>query len=93
MSQSQQLRTAEKRAPSTPLTLVNAIKRKLPTKPVLSEPHTSDEDSLPGSTSMYKKEMIDLKFETWLTNQKLQDERELRVFLEIERKAQLGLLN
>lgn len=93
MSQPQQRTTAEKRAPSTPLVLVNAYKRKLATKQAVSEPHLSVEDMLSAPSSSYKKEMIDLKFQMWLTDQKLRDERELREFLEIERRSHLDLLN
>lgn len=84
-------RSVGKRAPTTPLSLVNnSNKRQLAAKGALSEPHSSIADMIPVSSKSYQKEMLDSRFELWVLEQKLATESDTRAFLEIERKALMG---
>lgn len=85
-------RVAEKRAPTTPLSLTNTLKRQLPTKDATTDSRASLDDLVPLSAQMYRLEVLNAKFQMWILEQQLAEERETREFLELERKAHLGLL-
>lgn len=82
-----------KRAPTTPLALVNvSFKRQLAAKNVVSEPHSSIIDTMPASVANYKIELLEAKFENWALEKRLLEEKDTREFLELERKALMGTL-
>lgn len=86
-------RAASKRAPTTPLSLVNASnKRKLQTKSSTSESPTSIADHVPMSMLTYKREMLNSRLNTYVLEQRLKKEAETREFLELERKAYLDTI-
>lgn len=86
-------RAASKRAPTTPLSLVNAsYKRKLQTKSATKDSPSSIAYHVPMTMLTYKKEMLDSKLNTYILEQRLQMETETKEFLELERKAYLGTL-
>ncbi|KAM3122159.1 hypothetical protein CJJ07_005029 [Candidozyma auris] len=72
--------TAQKRGPSTPLMSSNHPKRqqfvqKTPQKEILTI-HATD----------YQRELLMCKYNLWLTQKELDKEKELREFLELERR-------
>ncbi|KAF3994210.1 hypothetical protein FT663_00180 [Candidozyma haemuli var. vulneris] len=74
--------TAQKRGPSTPLAPAKSHNKrkfthKTPQKEILSI-HATD----------YQRELLQCKYNLWLTQRKLEREEELREFLELEREMQ-----
>lgn len=75
--------TAQKRGPSTPLTPSKYNKRQYTQKTPVRTP----KELLQIPASEYQRELLQCKYDLWLTQRKLDEEKELKRFLELERDA------
>lgn len=75
--------TAQKRGPSTPLTPAKYNKRQYTQK----TPNKTPKELLQIPASEYQRELLQCKYSLWLTQRKLEEEKEITKFLELEKDA------